>query len=100
MLCRAALIASILYFAASTITPGNAIVGGEVASDDLARAVVGVRGANNAFCTAALISTDLALTAGHCVEPGAESDLEYTDSGGLRQLIRVVEVKRHPLFII
>jgi secreted trypsin-like serine protease len=76
-----------------------ALVGGaQLATDDLSRAVVGVVGPRNAFCTATAIAHDLLLTAGHCVQPGAKYTMQYRDSNGLRKLSDIVEVERHPNF--
>ena len=66
-----------------------------MATDDIARAVVGIVGPHNRFCTATAIARDLLLTAGHCVQPGANYKLQYKDNG-LKKFSDIVEVERHP----
>jgi hypothetical protein len=77
------------------------IVGGaQLATGDIARAVVGIVGPHNSFCTAAAIAHDLLLTAGHCVQPGINYKAQYSDKNGTREFVEVVSFERPPQFNI
>jgi secreted trypsin-like serine protease len=79
--------------------PAHAIVGGGAPSTEgLARSVVTIVGSRGNFCTGALIAPKLALTAAHCVQPGA--DYKIVEYGADRQpsLQDVKSVAIHPGF--
>ena len=90
----------ILAAAMSLISaPAFAIVGGGAPSTDgVARSVVTIVGSRGNFCTGALISPKVVLTAAHCVQPGA--DYKIVDYGADRQpkLQDVRTVAIHPGF--
>jgi len=93
-LSRLAVAAALLLF-----SPAQAIVGGApISSDGIARAIVTIVGSRGNFCSGALIAPRLVLTAGHCVQPGADYRIvEYAADGKPRlQTIRQVAV--HPGF--
>jgi secreted trypsin-like serine protease len=79
--------------------PAHAIVGGGAPSaEGVGRAVVTIVGSRGNFCTGALIAPKLALTAAHCVQPGA--DYKIVEYGADRQpsLQDVKAVAIHPGF--
>jgi secreted trypsin-like serine protease len=79
--------------------PAHAIVGGGAPSTEgVARAIVTIVGSRGNFCTGALISPKLVLTAAHCVQPGA--DYKIVEYGADRQpsLHDVKTVAIHPGF--
>src|ERR1700750_174034 len=79
--------------------PAHAIVGGGAPSTEgVARSVVTIVGSRGNFCTGALIAPKLALTAAHCVQPGA--DYKIVEYGADRQpsLQDVKTVAIHPGF--
>ena len=79
----------------------HAIVGGApVATDGLARTVVGIVGPGDRFCTATAVARNLLLTAGHCVEPSGNQKTRYRDAKHEWQFVTVAEVQRHPQFNI
>src|ERR1700712_3131657 len=64
--------------------PAHAIVGGGVPSTEgVARSVITIVGSRGNFCTGALIAPRVVLTAGHCVQPGA--DYKIVEYGADRQ---------------
>ena len=72
----------------------------QLASDDLARAVVGIVGPKHSFCTATAIASNLVLTAGHCLQPGSNYKVQYKGTNGLRKSFDVVDWERPPQFIM
>lgn len=77
----------------------QALVGGApIAIDGLARAVVGIVGPGEKFCTATAVARDLLLTAAHCVQPSGNQKVQYRDPKGKPQFLSVAEVQRHPQF--
>jgi len=87
-------VAALLLFAA----PAHAIVGGGAPSaEGVARSVVTIVGSRGNFCTGALIAPKIALTAAHCVQPGADYKIvEY--GAGAPTLQDVKSVAIHPAF--
>src|SRR5436189_5544596 len=79
--------------------PAYAIVGGGAPSaDGVGRSVVTIVGSRGNFCTGALISPKIVLTAAHCVQPGA--DYKIVEYGADKQpsLQDVKSVAIHPGF--
>lgn len=77
------------------------LVGGaQLASDDLARSVVGIVGPRNSFCTATAIAPTLILTAGHCLQSGATYKVQYKDANRSRSFYDVVGWERPPQFVM
>jgi len=79
--------------------PAQAIVGGGAPSTEgVGRSVVTIVGSRGNFCTGAVISPKLVLTAAHCVQPGA--DYKIVEYGADRQpsLQDVKTVAIHPGF--
>src|SRR6476660_3429912 len=89
------LIASLALLLAA---PAHAIVGGGAPSaEGVARSVVTIVGSRGNFCTGALIAPKIALTAAHCVQPGADYKIvEY--GAGAPTLQDVKSVAIHPAF--
>ncbi len=86
-----------LQFAAED---AEGMVGGaSLATDELARAVVGIVGPHNSFCTATAIAPEMLLTAGHCVQPGMSYRVQFKQNDGLRQYSDVVATERPPQFV-
>src|SRR6266478_6719190 len=84
-----------LLFAA----PADAIVGGGVPSaEGIGRSVVTIVGSRGNFCTGALIAPRLALTAAHCVQPGATYKIVEYGADRQPQLQDVKNVAIHPAF--
>lgn len=77
----------------------QALVDAQLASGDIARAVVGIVGPHNSFCTATAIAPDMLLTAAHCVQPGSNYKAQYKDANGQRQFSDVVDLERAPQYI-
>ena len=80
-------------------SPAQAIVGGApISSDGIARSIVTIVGSRGNFCSGALNAPKLVLTAGHCVQPGADYRIvEYAaDNKPRLQAVRRVAV--HPGF--
>jgi hypothetical protein len=69
-----------------------------LATDDIARAVVGIVGPHSSFCTATAIASEMLLTAGHCVQPGVSYRVQFKDNNGLRQYSEIVDMDRPPQF--
>ena len=79
--------------------PADAIVGGGVPSaEGIGRSVVTIVGSRGNFCTGALIAPGLALTAAHCVHPGAVYKLVEYGADRQPQLRDVKKVAIHPAF--
>jgi secreted trypsin-like serine protease len=79
--------------------PADAIVGGGAPSaEGVGRAVVTIVGSRGNFCTGALIAPKLALTAAHCVQPGAEYKIVDYGADRQPQLQDVKTVAVHPGF--
>ncbi len=79
--------------------PAYAIVGGGVPSTDgVGRSVVTIVGSRGNFCTGALIAPRLALTAAHCVQPGATYKIVEYGADRQPQLQDVRTVAIHPSF--
>jgi hypothetical protein len=82
-----------------SVAPAYAIVGGGAPSvDGVARSVVTIVGSRGNFCTGAVITPRIVLTAAHCVQPGA--DYKIVDYGADTQpsLQDVKNVAIHPSF--
>src|SRR5712691_1886127 len=79
--------------------PADAIVGGGVPSaEGIGRSVVTIVGSRGNFCTGALIAPRLALTAAHCVQPGAFYKIVEYGADKQPQLRDVKKVAIHPAF--
>jgi len=77
------------------------LVGGApLATDDIARSVVGIVGPRHSFCTATAIAHNVVLTAGHCMQPGTKYKVQYKDKNGLRNFADIVAWERPPQFIM
>jgi secreted trypsin-like serine protease len=81
------------------ITPAQAIVGGAAPSTDrIGRSVISIVGSRGNFCSGVLIAPRLVLTAGHCVQPGAEYRIVEYDADRKPDLKMVRRVAVHPAF--
>jgi secreted trypsin-like serine protease len=90
---------SIVATAVLASTPALAIVGGAAPSNEgVGRAVVTIVGSRGNFCTGSLIAPTLVLTAGHCVQPGAEYKILEYDAQQKPELRDVRSVAIHPGF--
>ena len=79
--------------------PADAIVGGGVPSaEGIGRSVVTIVGSRGNFCTGALIAPGLALTAAHCVQPGAVYKIVEYGTDNQPRLRDVSKVAIHPAF--
>ena len=79
--------------------PAEAIVGGGVPSaEGVGRSVVTIVGSRGNFCTGALIAPRLALTAAHCVQPGAVYKIVEYGTDNQPRLRDVSKVAMHPAF--
>lgn len=76
----------------------RALIDAELASGDIARAVVGIVGPHNSFCTATAIAHDVLLTAAHCVQPGSNYKAQYKEANGLRQFSDAADFERAPQY--
>ena len=82
-------------------SPSHAIVGGALpSSDGIGRAIVTIVGSRGNFCSGALIAPKLVLTAGHCVQPGADYRIVEYDRDHKPLLKTVRRVAVHPAFSI
>lgn len=96
LLIRMAAVAALL-----SASPALAIVGGAPASTGgIGRSVVTIVGSRGNFCSGALIAPTIALTAGHCVQPGADYRIVEYDRDHKPQLKTVRRVAVHPGFDI
>src|SRR5260221_4023598 len=79
--------------------PAGAIVGGGVPSaEGVGRSVVTIVGSRGNFCSGALIAPRLALTAAHCVQPGAIYKIVEYGADRQPRLQAVKSVSIHPAF--
>jgi hypothetical protein len=69
-----------------------------VATEEISRSVVGLVGPHNSFCTATVITRDLLLTAGHCVQPGTSYRVQFKNADDVRQFSEVATIERPPQF--
>jgi Trypsin len=85
---------------ACTFAPSlNAMVGGaSPAGEDVGRAVVMLTGSHGTFCSGVALTRDLALTAAHCVLPGAGYKLIEFDGARQPVLKDLAAIARHPDF--
>src|SRR5665647_242035 len=91
----AAVLAAMLPF----VAPAHAVVGGGVPSaEGIGRSVVTIVGSRGNFCTGALITPKLVLTAAHCVQPGAVYKIVGYGADRQPQLQDVKNVAVHPAF--
>jgi len=81
--------------------PAYAIVGGGTpTTEGVGRAIVTIVGSRGNFCTGALIAPKIALTAAHCVQPGADYKIVETGADRQPRLQDVTRVAIHPAFKI
>lgn len=81
--------------------PARAVVGPAGEESPLRRHVVMVlsrHGAEQAFCSGALIAADIVLTAAHCVQSVADTAVLARDKAGRDVLLKVASVATHPEF--
>ena len=79
--------------------PAYAIVGGGAPSaEGVGRSVVTIVGSRGNFCTGALITPKIVLTAAHCVQPGAEYKIVEYGADRQPSLQDVKSVAIHPGF--
>ncbi len=91
----------IVGLALLAVTPAYAIVGGGAPSaDGVGRSVVTIVGSRGNFCTGALISPRIVLTAAHCVQPGADYKIVEYSADKQPSLQDVKSVAIHPGFNI
>jgi hypothetical protein len=75
------------------------LVDAQLASGDIARAVVGIIGPHSSFCTATAVARNVLLTAAHCVQQGSSYRAKYKDVNGMWQFSDVVELERSPQYV-
>jgi secreted trypsin-like serine protease len=81
------------------VPPAYAIVGGGTpTTEGVGRAIVTIVGSRGNFCTGALIAPKIALTAAHCVQPGADYKIVETGVDRQPKLRDVTRVAIHPAF--
>ena len=78
--------------------PAQAIVGGAPGADGIGRNVVTIVGSRGNFCSGTMIAPTVALTAAHCVQPGATYKLVEYDAQRTPQLRDVAQIAIHPQF--
>lgn len=79
--------------------PAQAIVGGGTPSaDGVGRNVVTIVGSRGNFCSGTMIAPTVALTAAHCVQPGATYKLVEYGTQRTPQLRDVAQIAIHPQF--
>lgn len=79
--------------------PASAMVGGAPAAPaPIASALVLIVGSGGTFCSGALLTRDLALTAAHCVVGGAEFKIVEFDAARNPVLKDITRIARHPQF--
>jgi Trypsin len=92
-------IAAILVGALAASLPAAAMVGGAPPTNEGAgRAVVMLTGSHGTFCSGVALARDLALTAAHCVLPGATYKLVEFDATRQPALKDIANIARHPDF--
>jgi Trypsin len=92
-------IAVILLCALAAPRPAAAMVGGAPPTNEGAgRAVVMLTGSHGTFCSGVALARDLALTAAHCVLPGATYKLVEFDAPRQPALKDIATIARHPDF--
>jgi len=95
---RAVIAAIALLLAAA---PGHAMVGdAETVADARSRPEVMILGSGGTFCSGVAIASNLVLTAGHCVMPGASYRRVELDENRKPTLKAAVAVVQHPQFDI
>jgi secreted trypsin-like serine protease len=80
------------------VAPALAMVGGAPPAGDSGRAVLLIVGSHGTSCTGVALARDLALTAAHCVLPGADYKLVVFDAAQRPALKDIASVVRHPRF--
>ena len=92
-------IAAVLVCALVAPHPAAAMVGGaQPTSEGAGRAVIMLTGSHGTFCSGVALARDLALTAAHCVLPGATYKLVEFDAARQPALKDIATVARHPDF--
>jgi hypothetical protein len=92
-------IAVILLCALAAPRPAAAMVGGApLTNEGAGRAVVMLTGSHGTFCSGVALARDLALTAAHCVLPGATYKLVEFDAARQPALKDIATIARHPDF--
>ncbi len=85
--------------ALAAAAPATAMVGGAPAAEGgVGRSVVTIVGSRGNFCSGALIAADLALTAAHCVMPGATYKIVAYDHRRQPKLLDLRRIALHPQF--
>jgi hypothetical protein len=74
------------------------LIDAKLAAGDIARAVIGILGPHNSFCTATAVARNMLLTAAHCVQPGSTYKAQYKDGSGLRQFSDVADLEQAPQY--
>jgi len=94
------ILAPLMAISASLLSaPAHAIVGGGVPSTEgIGRSIVTIVGSRGNFCSGALIAPRLALTAAHCVQPGAIYKIVEYGADRQPRLQDVKNVSIHPAF--
>lgn len=94
------MIRSLLALACALLlnAPGFALVGGASTGGEGARHAVLLAGGRGNFCSGAVLTRDLVLTAAHCVPPNFDYKLIEYDSLRQPTLRDVAHVVRHPQF--
>jgi hypothetical protein len=77
-----------------------ALVGGAPVAGDISRQIVLIVSSRGSFCTGLALAPDLALTAAHCVVPGAQYKLVEFDAARQPVFRDIVTIRRHPQFAL
>lgn len=86
-------------FCVALAAQAHAIVGGGVPSaDGIGRHVVTIVGSRGNFCSGTMIAPNIALTAAHCVQPGATYKFVEYDAQRKPQLRDIAAIAIHPGF--
>ena len=72
--------------------------GGQPSAEGLGRNVVTIVGSRGNFCSGTMIAPNIALTAAHCVQGGADYKIVEYDAQRRPQLRDVAQVATHPQF--